>query len=178
MFTPNYMNEEEEKDEQIKLPRGRYGLEYLDWDSSGDRIHRGSLWYLIAAITGVSLLIYATVSANFLFALILLMFGLITYLSSVDTSGGVHVVITEEGVVVGSVLHAYKDIEHFWFAYEPPLVKNLYLDLKSPWVPRVVIHLDETNPNEVRELLEMYVVEDLTQDEEPLMEGIARVLKL
>jgi hypothetical protein len=152
---------------------------YLSWKySEAERYERGRVWYLGMGAAGLGLLLYSLVSGNFLFALIVIMFGLVIYLSSIQTPTDTDVMIREDGIHVGGAHYTYSEIVHFWFVYEPPMVKHLYLDFKEPWKPRAIIGLGEQNPNAVRQVLSEFIVEDLTKDEEPLLDAIGRVLKL
>jgi hypothetical protein len=153
---------------------------YLLWEySEADRYDRSGTWYFVMGSVALGLLLYSLASGNFLFALIVVMATLVVYLSSTHPKEeSVVVAVTEEGINVGGAFYAYGEISHFWLIYEPPAVKSLYLDFKEPWKPRVVLDLDEQNPNEVREVLGAYIVEDLTKDEEPLVDVIGRALKL
>lgn len=165
--------------EQMRPDQSPYGVEFLRWEfDETDRYARGKAWYFVMTALMLGLLLYSFVSANFLFALIVLMFGLIVYLTSVRGGEPVQVAITDRGVMVGSSFYAHREIEHFWFIYQPPEVKTLYLDTRSLMVPRIALDLAEQDPNQVREALAPYVVEDLTKDEEPLSDVIARVMKL
>lgn len=169
----------ENNEKTPELPKGDHGTEYLSWEYSGyRRYERGRTWYVVMGLFGFGLLIYALLSANFLFALIIIMFGLITYLSSINRPEVMRVAITEEGVEIGEGFYRYRDITHFWFAYEPPDVKSLYLDFRDPWRSRAVVELEDMDPNEVRKVLGTFVVEDLTQDEEPISDTIGRILKI
>ncbi len=151
----------------------------VSWEySEADRYDRGGRWYFAMGAVGLGLLLYALASGNFLFALIIIMFGLVIYLSSIQAVTESVVTIDDRGIQVGGAFYGYQEISHFWFVYEPPVVKQLYLDFKEPWKPRVIIGLGDQNPNEVREVLAAFVVEDLTKDEEPLLDAIGRVLKL
>lgn len=173
------MAENKENKKDAALPKGEHGTEYLSWEYSGyRRYERGRTWYVVMGLFGFGLLIYALLSANFLFALIIIMFGLIIYLSSINRPEVVKVAITEEGVEMGEVFYRYRDIAHFWFAYEPPDVKNLYLDFRDPWRSRAAVELEDIDPNEVRQVIGSFLVEDLTKDEEPVSDTIGRILKI
>ena len=151
----------------------------LRWEvDESKRYCRGRLWYAGMGLVGLVLLIYAVASANFLFALLILMFALVIYLTTLRAPTNVMVEVTDDGVTVGGTRFSYRDINRFWFVYEPPEVKMLYLGLKGtvrPWLP---VPLDQQNPNEVRGILGKYLPEDLTEDSEPITDFLGRVLKL
>ncbi|MFC1703012.1 hypothetical protein ACFLZO_00940 [Patescibacteria group bacterium] len=153
--------------------------EYLSWEiDEFPYYERGTVWYLSMIGGGIVLLIYAVISANFLFALIILMFALILYLSSATKPRRVLFTIGDTGIRIGDTFHAYGDIQHFWFIYEPPQVKDLHLDFRSTFRPRMTVELSDQNPNEVRELLQNFILEDITKEEESLSDVLGRILKI
>lgn len=153
--------------------------EYFGWDFyEFPRYNRGRLWYTLMMLAGLALLIVAVASANFLFAFIIIMFALILYMTTLAQPRRIRFGITDFGVRVGRSFYLYKEIGRFWFVYEPPEVKNLYLELKNPVQGRLVIDLDGSNPNEVRSILGRFVREDLNEDDEPIADFIGRVLKI
>jgi hypothetical protein len=151
----------------------------LAWEySEEDRYTRSGTWYFVMGAVALGLLLYSLASGNFLFALIVIMAGLVVYLSSTHPAEDVVVAVTDTGILAGGAFYDYSDISHFWFAYEPPRVTSLYLDFKQPWRPGVVLELAEQDPNDVRDVLSVFLLEDLTKDEEPLLDTIGRALKL
>jgi hypothetical protein len=154
-------------------------MEYYGWDFyEYPRYDRGRLWYAFMGLGGLALLIYAVLTANFLFAFIIIMFALILYLTTISEPARIRFGITSVGIRVGRTFYPYKDITRFWFIYEPPDVKNLYFELKTPLQSRLVVDLDGANPNEVRTVLGQFIREDLNEDDEPLSDFIGRVLKI
>ena len=123
-------------------------------------------------------MIYSVVSANFLFALIIVLVGLILYLSLVIEPADLRIAVTEDGIELGHAFYRYKEIQNFWFIYEPPAVRSLYVEFKGALQPRIRIDLMDQNPNKVRTHLGRFVREDLEQDDEPLSDVIGRLLKI
>ena len=151
----------------------------LEWEVDEYPIHqRSRLWYILAAIIGVALIIYAVATANFLFAVIILMIGVITLLSSFVPPDRVPVVITNTGVVVSDMYYDFQAIRDFSIAYDPPHVKNLYFEFHSPWQPLLTVPLEDIDPNVVRELLLPYCLENLQRIEENLTDMLRRLYKL
>jgi hypothetical protein len=161
------------------LEEGEHGLIYASWVfPEYPRYERGFVWFLVVLLIGVGLLLYALISGNFLFAIIILMFALVIYMAAAGEPADVRFSVTEEGVELGRSFYPYKEIRNFWFVYEPPHVKNLYIDFKSSVQPRLTIDLRDQNPNEVRRALSRYLVEDLNEEDEPLSELLGRMFKI
>lgn len=142
------------------------------------RHERSRTWYIISTFIGVALIVYAVATANFLFAVIILMVGVIMLVSSMKKPEKVPVMITSTGVLVDDLYYDYDAIRDFSIAYEPPDVKLLYFDFFSAFHPLLSIPLEEMDPNEVRELLLPYCAEDLHRTEERLTDVARRLYKL
>lgn len=164
---------------EADVPMGSYGNEYMGWNILDyPKYDRGRGWYIMMGVFGGGLLIYAVISANFLFALIIIMFALVTYLASVSEPKEIRFSITDSGIAVGRSFYMYRDISRFWFIYEPPAVRTLYFEFKNSLRPRVTVDLGDANPNQVRQVLANFVREDLNEDDEPFSDFIGRVLKI
>jgi hypothetical protein len=139
---------------------------------------RSRFWYVVGAIIGVALIIYAIATANFLFAVIILMSGIIMLLSTFQPPDKTVVAIATSGIIIGGAFYNYKDIKNFSIVYEPPEIKNLYVDFQQPWQPLVSIPLEDTDPNQVRDCLLPFCLENLDRTEETLTDVVRRVYKL
>ena len=139
---------------------------------------RGQAWFITMGIVAALLVIYAIVTMNFLFALIIVLAAAITMLHHYREPIVVACTLYELGVEVGHKFWSYKDLKKFWIIYEPPHVKKLYFIWQTAMKPILSVPLGDQNPLKVRELLGRYLEEDLEKEREPLTEGIARVLKL
>ena len=151
----------------------------LTWEvDEYPRYDRGRTWYMVSLVLGALLLIYAVATGNFLFALIILMSALVIYLSTLGEPARMTVALTDAGVGVGEEFYPFKEIRRYWFIYDPPEVKNLYLDFKSPFRPRLAVALEDQNPNVVRTVLGQFVHEDFSEEEEPFTDFIGRIFKI
>jgi hypothetical protein len=139
---------------------------------------RSRNWYLITGLIGIALIIYAVATANFLFAVIILMIGVITMISDFKEPDRVTVMVTTTGLVVGDTYYDFRAIRDFSIAYEPPEVKLLYLTFRQGWQPMLAIPLEETDPNAVRRELLPFCLENLDRTSETLTETLRRVYKL
>jgi hypothetical protein len=162
--------------EQIEI---NIGAPQLEWEVDEYPVHsRSRLWYIIASVLGVALILYAVATANFLFAVIILMVGVITLISSFVPPDRVPVIITNTGVVVADMYYDFQTIKDFSIAYDPPDVKYLYFEFHSPWHPLLTVPLEDMDPNEVRDLLLPYCLENLQRIEEHLTDTVRRLYKL
>ncbi|HTK60237.1 MAG TPA: hypothetical protein VL283_03480 [Candidatus Baltobacteraceae bacterium] len=142
-----------------------------------ERHERGPVWYAISFLVAVGLILYAIVAQNFLFAIIIVMFGIIIGLSTLREPERILFRVTTRGVGVGHLFVPYKELKDFWIVYEPPYVKNLYVEHKNSVTPRIVVPIEEADPVEIRRAMLEYLDENGTT-EEPLGDLLGRVLKL
>lgn len=139
---------------------------------------RGRRWYLIMALVGVALLLFAIISGNYLFALIVVLFGIILFLQDMQSPAEVSFAITEAGIVVGDRYYPFKEISNYWMVYNPPEVKNIYFVTSNILKHRLQVPLLDNDPRPVRDFLNQFLVEDLEKEEEPLSDRLGRVFKL
>lgn len=138
---------------------------------------RSRLWYIVMGILCVVLLVYAVFSSNFLFAIVVLMFAVITLVNSIRKPRRLSVHVTTLGIVLGNEFFPYDEMKDFSIVYKPP-VKTLYVDFKNSWKPMASIPLEGIDPNQLREQLLAFVFENLDRDEESLTDTVARLYKL
>ena len=171
------MQEQTKREGETAAPY--YGEPLLHWDvDEFPRAVRSRRWYIVASAVAVALIVYAVVTANFLFAVIILMASIITLVTSFSEPRRVEVILTTLGLVIGDRFYEYKTVRDFSIVYEPPSVKILYLDFSSPLIPLLSIPLEDMDPNDVRDRLGIYCAENLHRTDESLTDRIRRVYKL
>lgn len=139
---------------------------------------RSSRWYVIATTSGLACLLYAIFTANYIFAVIVVMFAVIIMMRDIKKPDRTHSYITTEGIVFSDKLYTYKEIRDFSITYDLPNIKNLYITFNSTFQPMLSIPIEEANPNLVRAALLPFVYENLGRDGETLTDTLRRVYKL
>ncbi len=156
-----------------------YGEEIHSWlIDEYERHERGPLWYAIAFIVGVGMVLYAMITQNFLFAIIVIMGGIIVGLSSMREPRRLLFQMTSRGVLVGDEFVPYKNLKSFWILYDPPHTKCLYLDFRNSITPHIRVALEDQDPLKVRSALLEFLHEESSREGEPISELLGRVLKL
>lgn len=168
--------ERENREEHESIDVGTVITGWETWEFP--LVERSTEWYVIAGIIGLGMLLYALLSANFVFALILLMFAVIMLMRDMKKPAKVNVYITTSGIVYGDEFHHYDVIKDFSITYTPPDIKQLYVSFNNQLQPMLSIPLEDTNPNTVRQNLLPYVFENLQRDGESLTDTLRRVYKL
>lgn len=142
------------------------------------KFERGPGWYFTMALVAVAGMAYAVWSANFLFAFIILLMGILLLLVGNKDPQRVLVQVGNNGIVWNGRLTTYQDIDEFAIVYHPPHVKTLYIVAKSPIVPRLRIELEDQDPIALRNHLRQFLREDLDLQSEYLSDIVARLLRL
>ncbi|MCI0479630.1 hypothetical protein L0Y59_03735, partial [Candidatus Uhrbacteria bacterium] len=123
-------------------------------------------------------LVYAVVTANFMFAFLILLAAIILVLAGNEDPHSVLVQVGMNGVVLDGRLYEFKDLSNFSIVYHPPETKILYLETKNVVKPRLRIPLDGQNPVEIRDHLKKFMEENLLLQEEHFSDIVARLLKI
>jgi len=166
-------NEEvEQEDSQI--------MEIISWEIPEYQKHiRGKLWYIFFGLVAIAMLIYAVTTANFLFAVIIIISSLILIINDARNPQGVLITIANEGIIVGRKFYDYDELRSFSIVYKPTVgVKKLYFEFKSRTKHHLSIPLLDVNPLFIKENLNKYLEENIEKIDEPATETLAKILKL
>lgn len=167
--------------EQKELTAGptipRENKEFLSmifrWEAKEfEKITKTKEWFWAGAILGAALLIVAIIQKNFLFAIVVFLAGFLVYIYSLKEPKKISFAITNRGVVIGKRLYEYDNLKSFWIFYEPPRIKELSVESKKHFVPRIAMPLDDADPVKLREALIRFLPE--VKQEEDLSDIIAR----
>ena len=158
-------------------------------------------WYLIASIIGALMIIYALLTSNLIFAVIIIFGAILIILTDGAKPSTLNAEISGEGVKVGKESYLYEQLDNFFIIYRPNEgIKNLYIEFKRfarpqvsgaarasryEWLlwlmnlarTRLSIPLNDTNPLVVRNNLLKYLKEDLERTDIPLSEKLSEILK-
>ncbi|MCX6793162.1 MAG: hypothetical protein NTY12_04000 [Candidatus Falkowbacteria bacterium] len=155
-------------------------MEIISWEIPEYQKHsRSKLWYILASVVAIAMLIYAVSTVNFLFAAIIIISGLILIINDARNPQGVLVTIANEGVMVGRRFYDYDELSTFSIVYKPNIgVKKIYFSFKSKTKHHLAIPLLDVNPLFLRDNLNNYLEEDLERTDETATESISKMLKL
>jgi len=157
-----------------------YGNELASWNVPEYEYHeRNRLWYIFAITISLLFMVFAFLTQNFLFAVIIIIAALVIILNDGQKPMNVKFIITDEGILVGRKFYDYDDIKDFSIVYKPRLgVRNIYFEFIGITQPRITIDLKDENPLQIREILLKYLSEDLERTDEPLSEILGRFFKI
>ncbi|MFH1790148.1 MAG: hypothetical protein ABH832_03735 [bacterium] len=135
-------------------------------------------WYVFIGVVGVLLFAFGLFTSNYLFVMIVVLFGIIMFLHGMQPSLEVDFAITDTGIIVGNKFYTFGELESYWLIYNPPSIKNLYFSFDRMLKHRLRIPLLDNDPRPIREFLDEYIEEDLDQEDEPFSDRLARFFNL
>jgi hypothetical protein len=161
---------------------------------------RDKKWYLIAGLVGLLMFVYAILTSNLIFAIIIIFAAVLIVLSDRAETQSFEVVLSDQGVQMGKEHYAYEQLEDFFIVYRPEEnIKNLYLHFKRfarPSLPenepkgfswllwllnfsrsRLSIPLEDTNPLLIRKNLLKYLKENTERTDIPLSERLSNLFR-
>jgi hypothetical protein len=134
---------------------------------------KSSDWYYAVGIIAAAIIFAAIMFGNLTFAIFILVSTVTLCMLAARPPRIFEVNVSEVGVIVGNSFYRKENLRSFWINEEefPPA---LLLESSRPFFPYIVIRLEDTPPDEVRELLLQYLPEK--KHEEPLLQKIAEYL--
>lgn len=135
----------------MKPPINWHAPEYYFREKSAD-------WYWAVGIISLSAAATSIILDNVLFGLLLVIgaFSLMIYASRRPAI--IDIEINEKGVKAGKVFYPYSNLDSFWVE-ETHSYPKILLRSKKVLVTHIVIHLEEKDPEEVREFLREHLPE-------------------
>lgn len=158
----------------------KYGKELAKWTVPEFNNHeRQSEWFWGTGFLGIVFLGYCVYTANFLFAVILIIVAFIIITHHGKTPRGIDFVILEEGLMLNGKFYDYDEIKNFSVVSKDYYnVNNVYFEFKNFFEPRWSIPLDGQDPLLIRKILLKYLSEDLERTDAPLSERFGKWLKI
>lgn len=138
------------------------------------RIRRRPEWFLALAALTVALVIAALVIQNYFFAFFLAVAGALIGWFAARAPRLIRLAITDKGIMIDRKLHEFKELKSFWIFYDPPLFNEISVISKKTIMPRIVVPLEGTPQEKVRDILRRFLPEE--KQEESLITLVSRAL--
>ena len=129
------------------------------------------LYATIALVITAGLIAYFT--HDFLFTVVLVLSAIVLNLNATRPHRPSEITVHATGVSVDDQRHHYADIKSFWIDYQPNL-KELSIELKKGYTPKIKIPLEDANPLEIRRAMVSYVPEK--EHDQSLLDHIIRLI--
>jgi len=166
-----------DQNEQI-VGRENFGKVFFSWTIPEFTEHqRSGLWYLIASVLAIILIIYCIFTANYFFALVIILATFIIFLKKYSQPREILVQITANGLIIGNQYFNYEDLQNFYIIYNPP-IKKLYFKLKRLTPDDLSVPLFDNNPIPIRVKLLKYLDEDLNKEHQTVSDIFETLFKL
>ena len=129
-----------------------------------EHIPKSNEWYWILGILTVALAIAALLLKNILFASFIVLAGFTAALYGTKKPKVVKFVVGARGAQIDDKIYPYENLKSFWIKYDPPQKKELEIISKKLFMPRLILPLEDADPNEVRAILIRALKEEETKD--------------
>ncbi|PIT87641.1 MAG: hypothetical protein COU31_01660 [Candidatus Magasanikbacteria bacterium CG10_big_fil_rev_8_21_14_0_10_40_10] len=143
-----------------------------------EKVDRDQRWLIVMLVLAGLLVFFGLWSQNYLFVLLIVLFGIIMWLHTKQDPLEIDFSITQTGIMIGDKFYRFSEIKDFWLIYNPPEVKTLYLGFNRAFAHRLHIPLLDVDPQPIREYLNQFLEENMEEEEEPLSDKLARVFRL
>ena len=145
----------------------------ISWSAHLSPPHRRDriLYITVALVITAGLVVYFT--HDFLFTIVLILSAVVLNLNATRPHRRSDITVHATGVSVDDQRHHYADMKSFWIDYQPNL-KELSIELKKGYAPKIKIPLEDTNPLEIRQAMVSYVPEK--EHEQSLLDHVIRLI--
>ena len=138
---------------------------------------RSFRWYIIAGILGITLLIYAVVTGNFLFSIIIVLGVSMSILTSSKKSKMVTFELEKDGARINNIFYEWSRFQSYWVVEHTDGI-YLGLDLKNILMIDIYVPVKKYSLKEIKDFLKNYLKINPERKEEPLSYTLARRLKI
>ena len=142
----------------------------ISWDAH-EHIHteKNNDWYWAVGIITITAAALSFIFNNIIFGILILVsaFALVVHASKKPRI--IHVEINDRGIIINDILYPFLTLESFWIdAHERPA--KILIKSHKTFMPYITIHIDEVDPEQVRDILLNYIAE--TEHSEPISQKI------
>lgn len=126
----------------------------VSWSASEyEHAPKSNEWYWTLGILTIALAIAALLLKNLLFASFILLAGFTIALYGTKRPRTIKFSVGAKGVQIDDKIYSYEVLKSFWIKYEPPQKKDLEIISKKIFMPRLILPLNDADPNEIRAIL-------------------------
>jgi hypothetical protein len=116
---------------------------------------------------------------DYTFAILILLISFVIMANGRQQPSEIDVIITTEGLIVGSKFYNYDQFKEFCIIFKPAEnVRVLYLEYKNTLMPRLSLGIADADPISLRDTLLQYLEEDLERTDESNSDYFGRLFKI
>jgi len=149
----------------------------LQWKAPEfETFQRDKKWYIFILLALLAVVGYALYTNSLVMAITFILIGVVGYIYINKEPRILNFVITDDGIIAGREIYAFKNVESFWIFYEPYGIRVISLHLNSYLMPYVHIPIHNQDPTKVRKILLEYIPEE--EQEPGIVETMDRIIRL
>ena len=126
-------------------------------------------WYWIVAIITLALTIVSFIFGQIIMGIFFIVAAVALVLHSSHPPRRIYCEINDRGLIVDRILYPFLTLDSFWIPHDQYPHKLLIKSHKL-FMPRIVLYIDEVDPESVREILLKYIAE--TEHQEPFLKHV------
>ena len=135
-------------------------LQEFEWEAPEfEKKEKNKSWFIAPAIVAIGLGIFALLTDNVLFLIVILLGFFTFYIYAKKEPRIIKFKINEKGIEIDGKLHDFESLRSFWVFYNPPEQKEISFRSRKTFFPYIKIPLAEQNPNEIRKYLLKFLPE-------------------
>jgi len=135
-------------------------LKEFEWKAlEFEKTEKTKSWFIIPGIITIIIGIFALLTENILFLIIIVLAFFIFYIYANKDPLTIKFRINEKGIKIGKKFFDFDELKSFWVFYSPPEEKELSIRSKKMFIPYIKIPLGNQNPNEIRKYLLKFLPE-------------------
>lgn len=164
--------------EQIRKIPTHYDRALIEWEAPQEiRFEKGRIWYIVFTLITALFTAYAIFNKDYLFAAAIILFAVTYILIQRKKPETTKIIISHNGIKIGSEVFPFHQIRAFWIIYEPPYVQTFNIRTGKRFMPDITVSLEDQNPAIIRHVLGHFIPE--WQDrQETFSETLIRLLRL
>lgn len=131
----------------------------IEWNApEHHHVEKTSDWYWAVGIVAVTAALVAFIFGNIIFGILIVVGTCALMLHASKYPATVHCEINDRGIAVDETLYPFLSLDSFWINLDEPQPK-ITLKSRKSFMPYITIHIDEVNPEDIREILLDYIAE-------------------
>ena len=130
-------------------------------------------WYWAVGIVTLALAAVCFIFGEIITGIFVIVAAMALVLHASRPPRRIYCEVNDRGVIIGNTLYPFLSLESFWIPHDE-LPPKMILKSTKPFMPFIVIYIQEVDPESVREVMLKYIAE--TEHHEPflkhLLEGL------
>ncbi len=132
-------------------------------------VEKNNDWYWAVGIITITAATLAFIFGNPIFGILILVSSFALVVHAAKQPKEIKCEINDRGIILNNILYPFLTLESFWIDAQDPQPKILLKSLKT-FMPYIIVHIEEVDPEEVRDILLNYIAE--TEHREPLSQKL------